>query len=348
LPLLASQKNYIRFTKAEHEDFSVIPSLALDNQVGTIKCAGFYDSVIMIAINFFNQYLNVNTNQFTEATNKLSQQESIDLHYPLPLAARTNASLIKGKVIDAKTKERIAYVNLGIPQKNIGTVSQTDGSFQIPAADNDTIEVSSIGYESQRFLAAKDKRQLVVIEMEPKGKTLHEVTVSAKTLPVRTLGNTTTSHFFNIGLPLRFLGSEIGIVVKPGKRPALLKSFNFTVSENHLDSAIFRLNMYSMKNNQPVENILSQNIILRVNNQAGAYHLDLTNYKIVLKGEALISLEWIDGGKSGNQRGVLFLSAALFNSGTWHRLTSLGKWTKAKGLGVGFNVEVKPLVDSKD
>jgi len=67
-----------------------------------------------------------------------------------------------------------------------------------------------------------------------------------------------------------------------------------------------------------------------------------------LEKDVLISLEWIDGGKSGNERGVLFLSAGLFNSGTWHRKTSLGKWTKAKGLGVGFNVNVQPLSTKKD
>ena len=74
----------------------------------------------------------------------------------------------------------------------------------------------------------------------------------------------------------------------------------------------------------------------------------MSKYKITLKEDALISLEWIDGGKSGSQRGVLFLSAALFNSGTWHRKTSLGKWTKAKGLGVGFNVDVQPLSNKKE
>jgi len=76
---------------------------------------------------------------------------------------------------------------------------------------------------------------------------------------------------------------------------------------------------------------------------AGHYRLNLSDHKIILKEDVLISLEWIDGGKSGNQRGVLFLSAGLLNSGTWHRTTSLGKWTKANGFGVGFNVKVQPL-----
>jgi hypothetical protein len=349
LPILQSEKNYIRFANATHEDFSVIPSLALDNKKGTIKCSDFYATVIKCTIHFFNQYLCVNSNLLDDTIIKLSQTNNIELHYPVPLANKTT-SLFKGKVIDAQTKQPIAYVNLGIPSKDIGTVSKLDGSFEIAATRNDTIEVSMIGYESETFLPVKDEtnNSVAVIEIKPKVNTLKEVVITAKTLPVRTLGNTTTSHFFNIGLPLKFLGSEIGIVIKPGKRPVLLKSFNFNVSENHLDSAIFRLNIYSLKKGQPFENLTSGNILLHVSNMAGPYHIDLSNYNIILKEDALISLEWIDGGKSGNERGVLFLSAALLNSGTWHRTTSLGKWKKAKGFGVGFNVDVRPLLNKED
>lgn len=350
LPLLQTEKNYLRFINASHEDFSVIPSLALNDKQGIIKCSGFYDTIITCATNFFNQYLNKNGNKFTEVINNLSQHNNTDKHYPVALGKKSDTSLLKGKVIDAQTKQAIAYVNLGIPNKNIGTVSQSDGSFQIAANNDDTIEISMIGYESKNYLPAKDgnKNSFAIIEMKPKTNILQDVIITTKTLPERTLGNTTTSKFFNIGLPLKFLGSEIGIVIKPGKRPVLLKSFNLNISENHMDSAIFRLNIYSLKKGQPYENILSDNILLHVSNQPGPYHIDLSNYKIILKDDALVSLEWIDGGKSGDESGVLFLSAALFNSSTWHRKTSLGKWSKAKGLGVGFNVDVQPLANKKD
>jgi hypothetical protein len=181
--------------------------------------------------------------------------------------------------------------------------------------------------------------------MEPRAQPLPAVMITAKRSPIRTLGNTTTAHFINIGLPLKFLGSEIGIVIRGGRRRALLRSFNFNISENHMDSAVFRFNVYSLRKGEPYENILTTNILLRVGNQPGSYHIDLDPYRIIVKEDVLISLEWIDGGKSGDERGVLFLSAALLNAGTWHRTTSLGKWKKARGLGVGFNVSVQDLMD---
>jgi hypothetical protein len=39
--------------------------------------------------------------------------------------------------------------------------------------------------------------------------------------------------------------------------------------------------------------------------------------------------------------GAVYFSAALFNSGTWHRQTSHAEWKKARSIGVGFNVEVR-------
>jgi hypothetical protein len=343
-PSLQGERKYIRFTEATHEDFSVIRSLALDVSKNQIKNSGFYDTVITCTINFFDQYLNWNRDLFTKTINALYQVKNSNSHYPVPPANKKNNTALNGMVIDAQTKQPIAYVNLGIPNKNLGTVSRLDGSFQLAADLNDTIEVSMIAYESKKYLCSSDKKTNSgwVIELKPKPNSLQEVVITAKTLPIRTLGNTTTSNFFKIGLPLRFLGSEIGIVIKPGKRPSLLKSFNFNISENHLDSAIFRLNIYSLKKGQPFENMLSENILLHIGNQPGPVHLDLSRYKIILKEDVLISLEWIDGGKSGTERGILFLSAGLLNTGTWHRLTSLAKWTKANGIGVGFNVQVQP------
>lgn len=350
IPLLRAERKYIRFTKASHEDFSVIPSLALNDKQGKINCSGFYDTIITCTINFFDQYLNGNRDLFTKTINALYQIKNSDSHYPVPSASIKNGSALHGMVIDAQSKQPIAYVNLGIPNKNLGTVSRLDGSFQLSGDRNDTIEVSMIGYENAKYLPARNVKtnSVAIIELKPKMTSLQEVVITAKTLPSHKLGNTTTSNFFKIGLPLRFLGSEIGIIIKPGKRPSLLKSFNFNISENHLDSAIFRLNIYSLKKGQPFENILLQNILLHVGNQPGPVHLDLSRYKIILKEDVLISLEWIDGGKSGNERGILFLSAGLLNTGTWHRLTSLAKWTKANGIGVGFNVDLQSLLNNKD
>ena len=87
--------------------------------------------------------------------------------------------------------------------------------------------------------------------------------------------------------------------------------------------------------------MLQKNIIVSVGKRTGKYSIPLSGYKLMMKDEILISLEWIEGTASGPENGAIFLSAAFLNSPTWHRLTSQGKWKKANGLGVGFHIEVQ-------
>ena len=142
---------------------------------------------------------------------------------------------------------------------------------------------------------------------------------------------------------MKFLGSETGIKIRLGKNPVLLKSFAFNISENRLDTAVFRMNIYHFKKGVPSENILQKNVLIPIGKQIGRYLVNLTDYKLVMKDDILISLEWIEGSSSASQKGSIFLSAGFLNSATWHRLTSQGEWKKASGIGVGFNVVVQRL-----
>ena len=54
---------------------------------------------------------------------------------------------VNGEIIDSKTGEGIPYVNIGIPSKVKGTVSNEAGKFKLSYADkNDEVVISAIGY----------------------------------------------------------------------------------------------------------------------------------------------------------------------------------------------------------
>ncbi len=103
------------------------------------------------------------------------------------------------------------------------------------------------------------------------------------------------------------------------------------------------MNIYNLKNGVPFENIIQKNIIVPVGKQKGVYTVNLIPYKLEMKGDIILSLEWIEGSYSGSGNGVIYLSASFLSSATWHRLTSQGEWKKATGLGVGLNMEVQEL-----
>jgi hypothetical protein len=89
------------------------------------------------------------------------------------------------------------------------------------------------------------------------------------------------------------------------------------------------------------ENIMQRSIFLSIGRAPGDYTVDLSGLNLVLSGDILVSLELLKTYSALAIPGAVFFSAALFNSGTWRRQTSQAEWTKAHGIGVGFNVEVR-------
>lgn len=64
-------------------------------------------------------------------------------------ATLANAQNLKGTVVNARTAEPVPFANIGILNKNVGTVTNEDGTFQLDVsklAANDTLRVSCIGY----------------------------------------------------------------------------------------------------------------------------------------------------------------------------------------------------------
>ena len=339
-------KQYVSFPKAKHEDFSCLPFVAADIAQSKNGSAEQYRLFNQLTLNFFNQYLKNDEKSFSRQLTQIYATHSGDSLLPEIHSGRGNAFLIRGKIIEEGSNNGLAYVNIGIPNKNRGTVSNRDGGFEIKVdtlAMMDSLKVSMVGYKSRSYLISEllKKPKPLNLALQRQETELQEVFVSRKKLEVRTLGNTTTSTFVSVGLPLKFLGSEIGVRINLGKKLVLIKNFVFNISDSRIDTAVFRLNIYHFKNGIPQENILQKNILISVGKRKGKYIIPLGDYKLLLKDDILISLEWIEGSVSGAGNGVIFLSAAFLNSPTWHRLTSQDKWKKATGFGVGFNVEVQ-------
>src|ERR1700741_3075137 len=65
-------------------------------------------------------------------------------------SVRFYAQILTGQIFDIKTKETIPYVNIGIPGKGVGTVSDNNGNFSFPMDDiykDDFLKISMIGYK---------------------------------------------------------------------------------------------------------------------------------------------------------------------------------------------------------
>lgn len=343
MPLLRGQKRYYRLRKASHEDFSCLPSLPEQIKETGIRVPRSYSPISQFALDYFDDYFKFNRSDLSAQTTAVLNQTMADYSYPA-LYKKTEF-LIHGIVADSKNREALAYVNIGIPGKNMGTVSSPKGRFQFSISEelkNESIQFSMAGYLGTSIPVRKFlNRDSLTVFLDENNAVLNEVTISRKSFKLKNFGNRTTSHLISFGFPLKNLGGEIAIKINLGKKPVWLKYFHFNISYNRLDTAVFRLNIYNFRDGNPFENILRKNILVPVGKQSGPYSINLSDYKIYLKDDILLSLEWVEGASSNPKNSAIYLSAGFLNSNTWHKETSQGEWKKLTGMGVGYNLDVQ-------
>ena len=331
------EKQYIRFMNSTHEDFSCLPSL-LNTSTPSSE---LYKELLFIISSYFDQQLK-SRNQI-DLIEQFAGRDDIAIE-PFDVV-RDTATLvsIQGKIIDKNTKQAIPYVNIGLPNQNQGTVSDKKGYFSLSVRSfhKDTLRISCIGYRSINIpLKQWTKGQLITLI--PEKKQLSEVVIEERPLKKKIIGNKTESKFISTPFGYKQLGAEMGVRIHIKNQPTYLDAFNFNVPFNRLSGkAIFRLNIYSIKDDKPFRNILKENILIPLEpQQTGKISTSLKPYHIQLNDDVIVSLEWVGyDGELNKGEGINF-SLGFFNHGTYVRYASQSEMEKKFGMGVGFNLEV--------
>ena len=265
----------------------------------------------------------------------------LSLFLSLPIGAQT---FVIGQVIDAATKEPLPYVNIGLLNKNIGTVSDEAGyfEFEVNTEQNsrDTLRFSMIGFQTKSYtLNDFINQNEIEVYLTEKSTALDEVILSSKRKNYQTkiLGNKTTSKALYAAFTSNKLGNEMGFIVRARKHPMILKKFNISLVENDYGPIKFRLNIYDVLNGLPNKTLLKDNIFIETEESSGIVSLDLTPYEIILDQDFFISIEWIEDLGPGK----LYFSGGFFGAPLFAREVSQGTWEKIGTASVGMNVEVR-------
>lgn len=208
-----------------------------------------------------------------------------------------------GKVIDAHTNQPIPYVNVGIMNSTIGTVSDDMGAFQLKInSAKDEIIFSAIGYETYSILGDKlvDQKNIKLI---PRNYQVQEIEIVAQKFEGENemFGVKNKTRGLSIGFGSRNLGTEIGALIRI-KDPTFIKNANFVINHVNGDSLLFRVNIYDYFNGKLGENILKENILINTKQKKGTITVDLTSLNLILENDVLLTLEWIkdDNGKGNS------------------------------------------------
>lgn len=249
----------------------------------------------------------------------------------------------EGIIKDKNTKENLAYVNIGIVNKNTGTVSDVKGKFQLQLdnkLDAETMKLSMIGYKSLSFKVIDFKKAVIenpIIYLEKNVSELKEIVIKNKNLQTGILGNVLDKKTVSAGFVNNVLGNEIGIIVKLKSKPTFIEAFRAIVDYNKYKELKFRLNFYDLKKGLPNNTILQDNIIITSTIKKGELIIDLNEYNIMVNEDFFVSIELIEGLGEG---GLHFL-ADYSGSPIITRATSQGKWNKVEDLSFGFTLIAK-------
>ncbi|HMG91368.1 MAG TPA: alpha/beta hydrolase-fold protein, partial [Chryseolinea sp.] len=241
---------------------------------------------------------------------------------------------IRGQVVDAAHRHGLAYVNVGIKEKNIGSASQVNGSFTLLIPTEfaaDTITFSLVGYHELNIpLREIDPSQSITIRLIEKITTLDEVVISEQKLVQRKYGIKTRGliHFTD-GIFKADDSFEIGQVIRLGEKTVQITSVNLHINATRGDSASFRINFYRYdnKNNRPKERIFEKSILQRHPVKEGWLTFELSKYNILLKGKVFAAIEFIPEHKKDDLKQILYEVKIGGRSGSFFRRNSLGQWT---------------------
>ncbi|OUJ70274.1 carboxypeptidase-like regulatory domain-containing protein [Hymenobacter crusticola] len=271
----------------------------------------------------------------------------------------THAQQIKGTVVSSVTQQPIPFVNVGLPKRGIGTVSNEQGQYHLaydPAYATDSVRLSSVGYEA-RLLPFAALLTGADVRLTPQTVSLAAVSVVAASVYARThtLGLEKPAPKLDFHLASKELGTEIGTLLHVDRSPTLVQSIHIVVVKNETQPLTLRVNVYRLDaNGQPTaEKLLPRDVLLTTGPQAGVLTADLSGDHLVLTEDCLLAVELVkQNGPIAPDLSKLGFGGALGYGGQcYFRIASQGPWVKptmksnvpllGKKLQVAFYATVK-------
>jgi hypothetical protein len=155
--------------------------------------------------------------------------------------------MVKGQIIDSKTKHGIKYASVLKEGTNIGCICDSNGYFALHNLNTtpDSLTISCVGYESKRiYKNYLEKSDNQIIELELKLINLDEVTIKSdkSKRKMESLGSGNRKWFRSS--PLYFASQNMRYF-KSNRFPAYIESFSFYIKEINGDKKA-RIRIYNI------------------------------------------------------------------------------------------------------
>jgi hypothetical protein len=209
-----------------------------------------------------------------------------------------------GKVISKNSGEPVAYANIGILNSNIGTISNSNGSFSLIVPQQyaeDTIIFSALGFQKNFFIVHQlSKNESIVLE---------ENIIQLKTVTVE--GSREKNRIFELGNPsvkggvietdTAYAGRSVALLINNKGRmhqpnfefPAYLQSARIRIYRNNLSAFKFRVRIQNVDSSTglPGADILQESIISQSEMRNGWLEFDFSRLNVIISAPFFLTFE---------------------------------------------------------
>lgn len=217
--------------------------------------------------------------------------------------------IIKGRILE-QNNTPIAYVNIGILNSSIGTISNQDGTFIIEIPEGhfkDTVTFSALGFV-RKLIPVKllQENRIINIFLTEKEEILKEVIVTSKKDKRKefALGN----RYYKGGLNMSSAedataGASVALLIQnryPSFHedliyPVFLQDAKVRIADNTTGDFKIRVRLYDVDSltGMPGNDLLNESIVLESVMKKGWLNFDLSEYNLQVSGSFFIAFEWI-------------------------------------------------------
>ena len=193
----------------------------------------------------------------------------------LPLLGRAQEIRVSGRVVDAKTKEPIPFVSLSLIKRNVGSLTDERGQFELNdplSPGDDSLWVATQDYEPYcKPIKVRSAENIVIelIRLVPAGNSVNTRRSSQKP----------SEKFLPIFSQYAFLVPNNKL-----KHFGKMRSVSFYLGLKGLPQEMFRVRIYAVNalDAVPGNDLLFDDITVKPQNGTGWYTLNLDNYSIRL------------------------------------------------------------------
>ena len=261
---------------------------------------------------------------------------------------------IKGRIINEKG-EAVEYVQLGVPRHQIGTISSSDGRFEI-SVPRDTLVFFHVSYQEAAYPVTGPADDVLIVlreqELPPAvsigGKTKEKYLVNPGMKINEKIGG---ADFYRPGGGGK--GAELGCIART-KKPFLIRDIQFTILNNHIPGCVASINVYRIEGEpETFVNVLHKPIYVNIieSDTRQSYSIQPEETILLEPGRYFIALQIVatddeavrkilDMPESERHPKALHMSTALYFKSSYERYSALGKMMK---IPVNIGVGVKGL-----